>query len=277
MTRNLVCFALLAGCFIKPNKVDPGGGGDDDGGNHVFNDAHIDTLPPDPQFVPSVIVNAHYSDTQASAMNTLGHYYLAVPAGSIHEGDLLVIIGNVDNGPQWKMPDTSWQQQRNIFYGADGRRRDQRGARSLRRVDPRSLEWCVHGHVARDSEGGKFCGPASNRADVRLRWRLRREPGAPARGSGHHDGREHDGDLRGRRRLAQSNRHVCDHAAEWLHPTRFVRYATDDAHADGLDGDGQHERPVLGAHAGDRASALAGLGRAERREHALRTLRDLRA
>ncbi|MEP6860092.1 MAG: hypothetical protein ABJE66_05695 [Deltaproteobacteria bacterium] len=120
MTRNLVCFALLAGCFIKPNKVDPGGGGDDDGGNHVFHDARIDTLPPDPLFVPRVIVNANYSDTQATSMNTYGHYYLAVPPGSIHEGDLLVIIGNADNNPTWSLPDASWQQQRSVFYGNDG-------------------------------------------------------------------------------------------------------------------------------------------------------------
>lgn len=120
MTRNLVCFALLAGCFIKPNRVDPGGGGDDDGGNHVFLDAHVDTLPPDPQFVPSVVVNAHYSDTQATPMNTAGHYYLAVPPNAIHEGDLLLIVGNVDNGPQWQKPDASWQQQRNVFFGNDG-------------------------------------------------------------------------------------------------------------------------------------------------------------
>jgi hypothetical protein len=120
MTRNLVCFALLAGCFIKPNKVDPGGGGDDDGGNHVFMDAHLDTLPPDPQFVPNVIVSAHYSDTQPSLMNTYGHYYLAVPSGSIQTGDLLVIIGNADNNPTWSLPDASWQQQRSIFFGNDG-------------------------------------------------------------------------------------------------------------------------------------------------------------
>jgi hypothetical protein len=119
ITRNLVCFALLAGCFIKPNKVDPGGA-DDDGGNHVFHDARIDTLPPDPQFLPNVIVNAHYSDTQATSMNTYGHYYLAVPPGSIHEGDLLLIIGNADNNPTWTLPDTSWQQQRSIFFGDDG-------------------------------------------------------------------------------------------------------------------------------------------------------------
>jgi hypothetical protein len=67
-----------------------------------------------------VIANAHYSDTRATPMNSAGHYYLAVPLNSIHEGDLLVIIGNVDNGPQWQKPDASWQQQRNVFFGNDG-------------------------------------------------------------------------------------------------------------------------------------------------------------
>lgn len=116
VTRNLVVFALLAGCFIKPNRVDPGG--DDDGSG--FLDARGDTTPPDPEFVPRVIANAFYSDVNATPMNTYGHYYLAVPASSIHEGDLLVIIGNVDNNPQWHVPDTSWQQERSVFFGHDG-------------------------------------------------------------------------------------------------------------------------------------------------------------
>jgi hypothetical protein len=120
MSRNLVYCALLAGCFIKPNRVDPGdGGGGDDGSG--FHDARtLDVLPPDPQFLPAVIANAHYSDTSATGSNSAGHYYLAVPLDSIHEGDLLVIIGNVDNGPQWQRPDASWQQQRNVFFGQDG-------------------------------------------------------------------------------------------------------------------------------------------------------------
>jgi hypothetical protein len=122
MTRNLICFALLAGCFIKPNKVDRdgGGGGDDDGGGGFHDARTVDAKPADPAFKPIVIANAHYSDVSATPLNTQGHYYLAVPANSLHAGDLLVIVGNVDNAPQWHMPDATWQQQRNVFFGHDG-------------------------------------------------------------------------------------------------------------------------------------------------------------
>lgn len=119
MSRSLVYFALLTGCFVKPNRVDPGDGGNgSDGSGSGFHDAAVDAYVP--EFTPRVIANAHYSDTSASANNGQGFYDIEVPAGKIHEGDLLVIIGNVDNGPQWHVPDASWQQQRNVFFGNDG-------------------------------------------------------------------------------------------------------------------------------------------------------------
>ena len=120
MNRTLVYLALLSGCFIKPNRVDPGdGGGGDDGNGSGIHDAAVDARP-NPMFKPTVVANVHYSDTSATGSNGAGFYYIPVPPNSIHEGDLLLIIGNVDNGPQWNLPDASWHQERNVFFGGDG-------------------------------------------------------------------------------------------------------------------------------------------------------------
>lgn len=121
MSRSLLCVALLTGCFIKPNRVDPGDGGNgggSDGGGSGFRDAGLDAYVP--EFAPRVIANINYSDSSATGSNGQGYYYFAVPPNSIHEGDLLLIIGNVDNGPQWNLPDASWHQERNVFFGGDG-------------------------------------------------------------------------------------------------------------------------------------------------------------
>lgn len=121
MNRSLVYLALLSGCFIKPNRVDPGdgGGGGDDGNGSGKHDAAVDA-PVNPTFKPNVVANVHYSDTSATGSNGQGFYYIAVPANSIHQGDLLLIIGNVDNNPVWNLPDSSWHQERSVFFGNDG-------------------------------------------------------------------------------------------------------------------------------------------------------------
>lgn len=122
MNRTLVYLALLSGCFIKPNRVDPGDGGagdDSNGSGSGMHDAASDA-PANPMFKPTVVANVHYSDTSATGSNGQGFYYIPVPPDSIHEGDLLLIIGNVDNGPQWNLPDSSWHQERSVFFGGDG-------------------------------------------------------------------------------------------------------------------------------------------------------------
>jgi hypothetical protein len=110
-------FALLAlfasGCLLKPDRV-TGDGGVGDSGHHDGGG-----LDANPDFVPRLIARAYWNnDGGMSSPNMTGTSYSLASSGVV-EGDLLLIIGNIDNGPTVSPPD-GFQPIMHHFFGEDG-------------------------------------------------------------------------------------------------------------------------------------------------------------
>jgi hypothetical protein len=88
---------VLAGCFIKPNKVDPGGGGDDDGSG--FHDAAPRDTAINPDFTVRLAARAYWNLEAGMGTPMMDHETFALPSAGVLPGELLIIIGSVDNQP----------------------------------------------------------------------------------------------------------------------------------------------------------------------------------
>ncbi|HET9988187.1 MAG TPA: hypothetical protein VFQ65_06700 [Kofleriaceae bacterium] len=97
MSRNLVCFALLAGCLFKPNRVDPNGG---DGGGSSFEDAPVklDTGTT-PDFTARLAARAYWNLEAGTGTPMMDHETFALPSTNVVAGELVLLIGSVDNQP----------------------------------------------------------------------------------------------------------------------------------------------------------------------------------
>jgi hypothetical protein len=122
-TRWLVlCLALaLAGCLIKPDRVattgDAGSGsGSGDGGVHSDSGGGIDA---NLSFVPRLISRAYWNDDGGLSSPGMAKYTYSLTTSGVVEGDLLVIIGNVDNTPTVSRP-SGFSPLFAHFYGMDG-------------------------------------------------------------------------------------------------------------------------------------------------------------
>ena len=101
MKGMLVALALLSGCFIKPDRVagGDGGGGSGDGGGSGFHDARPDSEPS--MFIPKLAATAHFNKN-GDAINSdmMDDETFALKSDKVSAGDLVLLIGSVDNQPQ---------------------------------------------------------------------------------------------------------------------------------------------------------------------------------
>jgi len=87
MTRLLACVLVLGGCFIKPDRVDPGdGSGSQDAGTS-------------PDFVARLAARAYWNLEANTGTPLMDHETFALPSTNVVAGELLLIIGSVDNQP----------------------------------------------------------------------------------------------------------------------------------------------------------------------------------
>lgn len=97
MLRLSLALLLMGGCFSEPGRpsgVRDGGGDDGDGGSGSDADAPLGQFP-----TAKVLATAYYSSsTNHSTGMSATNWELDADLSMIHNGQLLVIFGNVDNG-----------------------------------------------------------------------------------------------------------------------------------------------------------------------------------
>lgn len=99
---------LEAGCFFEPAKPAATGDARHDG-------------PTGPAPVVRKIASAWYAseDQPSSGMSASGY---SIPTTGINNGDLVLFIGNIDNGNNstWQLPTPQFHQLAQVNYGSDG-------------------------------------------------------------------------------------------------------------------------------------------------------------
>ena len=99
MVKLALIAMLVSGCLFKPNKLlgNDGGGGDDDGGGSGSgggSDAGVHS-----NFIPRVVGKAYFSvGTMQASPNTDETKY-TINRSALDDGDLLLLIGTIDNTP----------------------------------------------------------------------------------------------------------------------------------------------------------------------------------
>jgi hypothetical protein len=116
--RALLVTIALPACLLKPSP--PGNGTTDasqtSDGHGSGSGSGSDAM----NMVPRVIANAYYGGSAAHSPNMTSTGY-SISTTGVHDGDLLLLIANIDNGEDFEIPaPPNFATMYDDFYGTDG-------------------------------------------------------------------------------------------------------------------------------------------------------------
>ncbi len=113
--RWLALALVLSGCLIKPDRIAATG----DGGGSSAGDGGVPGDGAVPQFVPRLISRAYWNDDSGAVSPGMSQSTYSLSTTGVVDGDLVVIIGDIDNSPTVARP-TGFSPLVHKLYGIDG-------------------------------------------------------------------------------------------------------------------------------------------------------------